>query len=362
MTGKAFAPLAAILVSCAYDTNFADCVVQCSADTACPETLTCETEGLCRVPGATKICAAIIGTAPSCTRLAAMCGPYSDEDCCATATIPGGAFFRSYDVASDALYSSTSYPATVSAFSLDRFEVTVGRFRAFIGAGTGTRRNPPAAGAGKRKLNGIESQGGWNVSWNANLAEDAAALAAALQCDPAYQSWTDVPNGNEALPINCVTWYEAFAFCAWDGGFLPTEAEWNFAAVGGDEQRAYPWSNPAASLTIDCTRANYNNNAGYCTKPPNGAVNRVGATAPNGEGSYAQTDLAGNVFEWTMDSFASLNSSCDNCSNLNETGFRVLRGGGWDNLPAQVRTNHRIDRIPSLRHRAVGLRCARAVP
>jgi len=352
--------IAIILVNCTYNTNFADCVVHCSADMACPESLTCGMEGFCRAQGVAENCSTINGIAASCTGLAATCGPRRDEDCCSTSTIPGGAYFRGYDVASDSLYSSTNYSATVSAFSLDRFEVTVGRFRAFVATGTGTRENSPTVGAGKRKLNGIEGQGGWTAGWNTALVENATALTSALHCDPEYQSWTNAVSENEDLPINCITWYEAFAFCTWDSGFLPTEAEWNFAAVGGDEQRAYPWSNPAGSLAIDCAHANYNNN-GYCTKPPNGAVNHVGSTSPNGDNKYALADLAGNVFEWTLDSFSSLSSSCDNCTNLNENGLRMLRGGGWDNLAAQVRTNHRIDRIPSFRHRAVGLRCARAV-
>ncbi len=58
-------------------------------------------------------------------------------------------------------------------------------------------------------------------------------------------------------PINCLDWYTAFAFCAWDGGRLATEAEWNYAASGGSEHRYYPWSKPATSTAIDDSYAVY---------------------------------------------------------------------------------------------------------
>ena len=134
----------ATLASCVYETTLADCTVRCTSSSGCPDDFTCNAEGVCRAPGAIGTCAAVTGITPSCTGLAAVCGPNRDEDCCSAAMpIPGGTFFRSYDTASDAMYPSTSYPATVSPFRLDRFEVTVGRFRQFIDAGMGTQANPP---------------------------------------------------------------------------------------------------------------------------------------------------------------------------------------------------------------------------
>src|SRR6185312_9797256 len=98
----------------------------------------------------------------------------------------------------------------------------------------------------------------------------------------------------------CITWYEAYAFCIWDGGFLPSEAEWNYAAAGGSEQRAYPWT---TTSTIDCSYANYAgaDGGGQCQA---GGLDDVGSQSPQGDGKYGQSDLAGNAWEWTLDSSA----------------------------------------------------------
>jgi formylglycine-generating enzyme required for sulfatase activity len=297
----------------------------------------------------------------SCAGLAATCGPAGTSPCCTSPLVPGGTYYRSYDVATDGLYASTMDPATVSNFRLDTYEVTVGRFRQFVNAGLGTQTNPPPIGAGTRTLNGMANQGGWDSSYNASLTTNTAAFVVALNGSPTYQSWTDAPGANEALPINGITWFEAFAFCVWDGGFLPTEAEWNYAAAGGSEQRAYPWSNPPGDVTIDCSYANYSPSPTRCVKPPTGALNRVGSESPKGDGKWGQADLGGNVNEWTLDWYQSPYSSpCSDCAELTPTSLRVWRGGAFDIDASGLREAFRnrgtdIDRVAGL-----GVRCARA--
>ena len=255
-------------------------------------------------------------------------------------------YYRSYDKAGDGSSGNTSYPATVSTFRLDKYEVTVGRFRAFVNAGKGTQASPPVSGAG---AHAAIAGSGWNMSWNTSLTADKAALIAAVKCSASYQTWTDTPGANEARPMNCITWYEAMAFCIWDGGYLPTEAEWNYAATGGSEQRAYPWSSPAGSPSIDATRANYS---------PSSGTTPAGAKSA-GDGRWGQSDLAGNVLEWTLDWNDTYVTPCADCALVGSGTDRVFRGGCFLDGAPGLRAGRRDYITPALRHYITGVRCAR---
>jgi len=269
----------------------------------------------------------------------------SGESCCMSLLVPGGSFDRGGDM---------RYPATVSDFCLDKYEVTVGRFRKFVQAYEAGWR--PTDGSGAQPVIGPSS--GWSSAWNGVLPSTGTQFkdTGHLKCDSTYSTWTDTALGNEQLPINCANWYEAFAFCAWDGGWLPTEAEWEYAAGGGNENREYPWGAGVDSdhAVYDCCGGG---NCGSCIATD---IVPVG-TRLLGTGRWSHLDLAGSMWEWTMDWYANpyVPATCDDCSHLSPTGSRVGRGGGWYFDASYLPVARRSSFNPTGHTGRIGLRCAR---
>jgi formylglycine-generating enzyme len=296
------------------------------------------------------------------------CGA-NKESCCTSPRVAGGTYYRTYKNNGSGA-TGEAHPATLSTFNLDKYLVTVGRFRQFVSAWKGGAGYTPPSGSGKHAhLNGgkgLKATGGgyepgWAESDSSNIAPTNANLAS---CSP-YTTWTTAAASQENLPINCVNWWESYAFCIWDGSFLPSEAEYEYAAAGGSQQREYPWGSAAPGTACPgtgCQYAIYNcdypSGSGSCTGVTN--IAPVG-TATSGAGAWGQLDLAGNVFEWNLDWSATYVNPCVDCANLTAGFYRVDRGGalghGASSLlsPARGRGGP-----PTTRSFGIGFRCSRS--
>jgi sulfatase modifying factor 1 len=290
------------------------------------------------------------------------CGADGRESCCTSLEVAGGTYYRTY-ANSGTGPTGESDPATVSTFRLDKYDVTVGRFRQFVNAWKdGAGYDPPTASGKHTCLNGgsglanVGSPGtyepGWIASDDTNVAPTGAQLAGG--------TWTPSPADRENRPIDDVNWWEAYAFCIWDGGFLPSEAEWEYAAAGGRQQREYPWGShdPQRDTQYAIYDCNYpsDDDSGIC--PTNPGIAPVGV-ATLGSGPWGQLDLVGNVFNWTLDWYAPYANPCVDCADLTPATGRVLRGDSIGGLDLKMGSTFRSVSDPSWREDSLGFRCAR---
>jgi formylglycine-generating enzyme required for sulfatase activity len=157
-------------------------------------------------------------------------------------------------------------------------------------------------------------------------------------------------------PVVNVNWYAAVAFCSWEGKRLPSEAEWEYAALGG-LNALFPWGNEP----VDKTRANYRGSSLGSTSP-------VGTYPAN---PYGLFDMAGNVWEFLMDEWKPYPSNSlanpvvpehrfpDAMEFLQVKTRRVIRGGSFDGTPVNLWVNYRDSHPPGGSREFVGFRCAR---
>jgi len=146
-------------------------------------------------------------------------------------------------------------------------------------------------------------------------------------------NWGDPQRGQH--PMNCIGWEQAKVFCEWAGKRLPTEAEWEKAARGTDG-RIYPWGND----TPNCSLAIMDDGGPGCRQKSTWPV----GSKPNGVSPYGVFDMAGNVWEWTADSYQAdyyLYSPAQNPKGPPENKLKVLRGGGWPYKAYDLRVTRR---------------------
>ncbi|OQA21225.1 MAG: Serine/threonine-protein kinase PrkC [Chloroflexi bacterium ADurb.Bin360] len=156
----------------------------------------------------------------------------------------------------------------------------------------------------------------WIDKFEVTAAQFALCVAAGA-CDipgagSAYDPYTYAVKGREDFPIVSVEWYDAFDYCTWAGGRLPTEAEWEKAARGDQDKRVSPWGDDNNPNRMDYTWQ----------------LHPVGSY-PAGASPYGALDMIGNASEWVQDrytaSYYETQTIWNNPEGPKTGSYRVIR-------------------------------------
>jgi len=263
-----------------------------------------------------------------------------------TVLVVGGKFSMGGTVEQDTFARENEFPVhevTVASFKMGTSEVTNAQFQKFL-----ISRKILVAGSGL-SANGssytfIDYKNPYGLSYNT-----------------ATSTW-DVKPGLENHPVVNVTWYGAYEFCRWAGGRLPTEAEWEFAARGGNASNGNLFS--GCGLSQLSIYAWYDANM---DKSPDGSSDTqvVKYWAENEQHLY---DMSGNVREWVTDWYnyylplSQTNPKGMSDADATDSGIneKVRRGGGWaDKDVNALRVSRRDHSAPDVKSGSCGFRFAK---
>ena len=264
----------------------------------------------------------------------ASCGAPGATPGCGLVFVPGGSFEMGQLSATNG--EVVGRVSLSRHYWVDAYEVTVARFQAFVDAGLPVPPVPVPVSPGRE----------------IDMATATVSLPGTVN---ALCTWD---GADPALPVNCVGFWTALAFCAWDGGRLPTEAEWEYVARGRSvgalvSGRTYPWGGSPPT----CDLARYEGCGGARGPAPVGA--------PAGRGAGGVFDLAGNVAEWTLDAWAPMAGECwpPDPPTVSDPfcdgggADRVTRGGHYSSNQFDIRSASRATGDPDLPE--YGFRCIR---
>jgi len=221
-------------------------------------------------------------------------------------SIPAGPFIRGTD--HGGLDERPQRTLVLSAFAIDRYEVTNYQYQQFVDA-TGHRKSGPPA----------------------RYAKNMSKMLSINQ------------------PVVYVSWEDAEAYCSWKGKRLPTEAEWE-KAMRGPDGRLWPWGN-----------AEQANGANWARVQDGHEVSAIVGTVLTDKSPYGVMDGAGNVMEWVGDWYGERyfeEAQEQNPPSPDHGVFRVLRGGGYATTGADIRITSRSKMVPDFRDETIGFRCA----
>ncbi len=247
--------------------------------------------------------------------------------------VPAGKFLMGCNLAGSVGCSEGSSPyhgVSLSAYYIDKTEVTVGAFQECVEAGECSHHMDDGT---CRFWDGI--------------------------------TWVDavLPQNYRGMmqPMVCVSWEQAKDYCEWVGKRLPTEAEWEKAARGTDGRR-YPWGNEG----VDCDHAIIENyeiaGSGGCYS---NSTWDVCSKSPAGDSPYGLCDMAGNVGEWVSDWWAAdyyYHQPTEDPKGPFSGDDVVFRGGAAHRSSLQsFETWSRARREPTGGNNALGFRCAKSL-
>ena len=238
-------------------------------------------------------------------------------------------------------------PVSLQPFAIDIYPVTNADFAAFVEA-TGYVTDAERFGTS------FVFQGQIPASRYDELVDDT--LAAAPWWCLVRGAWWRAPEGPGSTiaarldhPVVHVSWNDAASFAAWSGGRLPTEAEWEYAARGGLEQKLYPWGDEFAPGGQDLCNIWQGDFPHRSSKPDGQAATcPVDAYPPNGHGLYS---VIGNTWEWCADSWRP-----DGVARVMKGGSFLCHASYCNRYRPAARTHNTPDSAAS----NIGFRCARA--